>query len=128
SFTQESGLPSDSVRRVVDAVFKQQVYDRSLRGSLWRKFIDLVGDVIRSIIRSVREVPTIKWALIAVAAAVLVTIAARAVHLARNETRVRTRVRTLGGTDHWTAAADAAAGGRYVEAAHLLYLALIESV
>ena len=95
-------MQSDSVRKVVDAVFKQRVYDRSVSGSLWRKFIELVGDMIRSIARSVREVPTIKWALIVVAAAVLLTIAARAVHLARNETRVKTRVRTLAGTqvDH----------------------------
>jgi hypothetical protein len=112
----------------VDSVFTNPVYNRSISDTLWRRIFLLISNWLKAIFNSINELPLAKWIVLAVGSALLITIVVRAAYLSRTGNRTRAMVRGKNGIDHWNASSQAAASGRYVEAAHLLYLALIDTI
>jgi len=125
--------PSDTlVRRTIAAVFRQRVYDRSLRQSLWDRFwytvFELLGRLLNGVATSGATRPIVTALLIAIAVLVIVRIA---MALTAGQLFAR-RDRMPGGpgrrVDPWNDAQRLAAESRYTDAAHALYAALLEGV
>lgn len=123
-------LDSQAVRDTISAVFAHPAFDQSLRQSMGDRLLDWMLRGLASVVQAVRGYTDIRWVVIAVAAALVVFVLARATYLAAVQSRRRNSVRSRqgGGIDPWQAAAGEAADGRYEEAAHLLYAAVLEAI
>ncbi len=122
-------IPPDSVRETVAAVFTQSDYYRPLRRSVWQYLVGVWNDAVRMFFSAFRDVPWVKWLVIGTVAIVIASIVARIlfVRKVQHATSISSRTSSLAG-DPWTAARDHAAAGRYLDAVHALYLALLESL
>jgi Domain of unknown function (DUF4129) len=127
-FTQ---VPS-AVRDTIAAVFGQRAYDRSIRQSLFDRllnaFFDLLGRLFQVVGHSSATRPIAIAALVLLAALAVARIAIilRSAHLGGLGDGPR---RFLGRKiDPWTDAQRLAAAGRYTDAAHALYAALLQAV
>ena len=99
-----------------------------MKQSLWAELVNLIGRALGWMLRTVREVPAIKWVLLGIAGALVAGIIGKAAYASRARRYYRGGTESSAGVDPWVRAREAAAAGRFVEAAHLLYLALIEAV
>jgi hypothetical protein len=129
----QGGLPAGAVQDTIAAVFRQRAYDRAIVRTLWDRFWEAVWDGIRFLFDSLGHAPIaariIEYSLAAIAVAIVV----RAVMLGYLGERAWARRggdrrRTGGRGDPWAAAQDLAASGRYTEAAHALYAALLQGI
>lgn len=122
-------IPPDSVRETLAAVFAQRDYHRPLRRSVWQYLVGVWNDAMRAFFSAFREIPWVKWAVIGAALVIIATIVARVLFVRRlRRTPERTSHPSATVTDPWIVSRAHAAAGRYVEAVHALYLALLESV
>ena len=125
-----------AIRDTIAAVFRDHAYDRGIRESLWQRFAAWVARRFAELRELLDSSPGLGWALAVVTALLLVAIVARAVWVARLRARRRAELDAMGAGgarsralgDPWQLAQRNAAEGRYTEAAHLLYLALLEAV
>ena len=122
-------IPPDSVRETVAAVFAQSDYYRPLRRSVWQYVVGVWNDAVRMFFTAFRDVPWVKWLVIGTAAIVIATIIARMlfVRKVQHSTTISSRTSSFAG-DPSTVARGHAAAGRYLDAVHALYLALLESL
>jgi hypothetical protein len=129
--THPVAIDTTAVREAIAAVFADDAYRRSLRDSLWSRLQHWLGEIIGRILAGVGESPALKWALVAAAVLILGAFAARLVYVASVRAGGRPHAR------HWAAdslldpmllARAAAAEGRFMEAAQLLYLAILEEL
>jgi hypothetical protein len=123
-------LDSQAVRDTISAVFAHPAFDQSLRQSIGDRLFDWLFRGLASVVQAVRGYGDIRWVVIALTAAVVVSVLARAAYLAAVQSRLRSSVRSRRGSsiDPWKAATVEAADGRYDEAAHLLYAAVLEAI
>lgn len=124
-------LAPDSVRETLAAVFQQGVYHRPLRRSLWQYIVGWWHDMMRALFGAMREIPWAQWAVIGAAVLVILLVIARVLFLRRARdpgTAGRLSQQSSQAADPWTVARKHAAAGRYLDAAHALYLAMLESV
>ena len=122
-----------AVRDTLAAVFRQPAFDRSLRETLWRRLRDWFGALFDRINAALAESPVAFWTARVLLALAVALVVGRAAYLGWAWWRERERhatPRTTGrrGTtgDPWLRAQEEAAAGRYTEAAHLLYQALLQ--
>jgi hypothetical protein len=129
--TDPVAIDTAAVRDAIAAVFADDAYRRSLRDSLWSRLQHWLGEIIGRILAGVGESPPLKWALVGAAVLILAAFAARVVYVASVRAGGRPRAR------RWTAGAPldplllaraAAADGRFMEAAQLLYLAILDEL
>ncbi len=123
--------PASVVHDTVAAIMRQRAYQRSLRQSLLARFFDWLGEWWRRFTDAVGSVPHGRVYAIALAAVVVLLVAARMVYAARlREEAARGRKmvprRRESGTAPWDDAQRLAAEGRYADAAHALYRAVLE--
>ncbi|MCR4340261.1 MAG: DUF4129 domain-containing protein [Gemmatimonadaceae bacterium] len=124
-------IDTAAVREAIAAVFADDVYRRSLRESLWSRLQHWLGEIIARIFGSVNESPPLKWALIGAAVLMVAAFAARLVYVASMsaDATPRARRRTIDPSlDPLLLARAAAADRRFMEAAHLLYLAILDEL
>jgi hypothetical protein len=122
--------PAAAARDTVAAVFRQRVYERSLRETLWNRFVTWLGDLMERMRATAADSPAVYWASIAVLATLVLAVVARAAYLAyaRREWAEAGRRTGFGATAHgdpWVLAQQLSAAGRFTEAAHALYAALL---
>lgn len=129
--TETIAVDTAAVRRAIAAVFADDAYDRSLRETLWTRawqwLLELAGDIVAN----VGESPPLRWALLAASALVVAALAARVAYLATAHTRGSRRRRHAApdpSVDPLVLARAAASGGRFLEAAHFLYVAILEEL
>jgi hypothetical protein len=122
-----------AVRDTLAAVFRQPAFERSLRETLWRRLRDWFGALFDRINAAMAESPVAFWTARVLLALAVALVVGRAAYLAWTWWREREGHTTLGtngrrGTarDPWLRAQEEAAAGRYTEAAHLLYQALLQ--
>lgn len=87
----------------------------------------MIDKVFRALFGSVRAIPGFGWVVIGAAAALIVAIVTRVVYASAARQK-KLSISHGPGMDPWIRAYDLAAAGSYLEAAHYLYLALIEAV
>ena len=133
---RQDGATEAAVRDTIAAVFRDPAYDRNLRESLWQRFATWLARWIGELRELLQSSPRLGWALIGLAALLVLAMVARAIWVARLRAAQRAELE-LGGAGgvHTRALGDPlqlarrqAAAGNYTEAAHLLYRALLEAV
>jgi hypothetical protein len=124
-------IDADSTQRVITAVFRQAEYRRSLPRTLLQEIFDWMRALIRALGATI-DAPVLKWGLPAAALLIAGLILARSVHLKRMGHRPLTRARddnqSPDSRDPWVAAHSTARAGNYLEAAHILYFAVLEAI
>ena len=129
--TASIALDPAAVRDTIAAVFTHPGYDQSLRQSVGDRILDWIFRMVATILDALLGSADIRWLVIGGAALIVAVVLARAAFVAAASARGRT-LRPGAQRGHavnpWNAAAAAAAGERYTEAAHLLYAALLDSL
>jgi hypothetical protein len=132
-------VSESTIRDVVDSVFRAPEFNHfSLWSKLWEwlgHLLQRVGAALQPFLSALRGSPPLFWTVIVILAAMLVAVLARATYLWYR----RSLNAAAGGTwesaphrrdgrDPWMLAQELAAAGNFTDAAHALYLALLEAV
>jgi hypothetical protein len=133
---QPTAAPIDAaaVRDTIAAVFASPDFDRSLRETLLDQLWQWIVAGLRALREAADASPLLARLVYGGTILVVVALLARAVYVLGVGGRGDARRGGRGGhaapgtLDAWRAAQDEAAAGRYTEAAHLLYRALLETV
>jgi hypothetical protein len=127
-----NSIDADSAQKVIAAVFRQAEYRRSLPRTVLQEIFDWIRALIRAMGAAIEAHPNLKWDLPVAALLVVSLILARVVHLRRMGQRPLQRARdnseALDSRDPWLAAHSTARAGNYLEAAHMLYFAVLEAI
>jgi hypothetical protein len=132
----QTQLPASAVRDTLAAVFAQESYDRSVRetlaGRFWGWLGELLSELLSRLLPGGDAPPLVRWTVLGLLALVVLAAVWRVAYVmwARREMRRggvmrQGRAAAVHG-DPWTAAQQAAADGRFMDAAHLLYVALLQ--
>jgi hypothetical protein len=125
------GTPAAVIHDTVAAIVRQPAYDRSLRQSLADLFFRWLGETIERVLRAV-EIPGAKRVATVLAVVLALLTIARIVYAARLRNdgdrlggRRRAGARHVAVADPLAEAERLAAEGRFTDAAHALYQALL---
>lgn len=125
-------LPAEAVRDTVTAVFRQRAFDRSLRETLWNRLLAWVGRLVDRARDAAADSPVVYWSSIAILGALVALVVARVAYLAyarRSAAALAGPGRAMWGgraRDPLAIARELSAAGRFTEAAHALYAALLD--
>src|SRR5687767_13413302 len=72
---------AEAIRDTIAAVFKQREYDRSLRQTLWERFLFWFGDLIDRASDALGSSPVLYWTTVAIVGLCIVALAARVAYL-----------------------------------------------
>jgi hypothetical protein len=125
--------PAGAVHDTVQAVLRDAAFRRSLRRSLADRALLWIADILERLARRFEHGPSLRAIGLGVAALLVLFVVVRAVMGARaRDDRAGSSRRRRGGVaasgDTWLAADALARDGRYEDAAHALYRAVIHSV
>lgn len=128
-------LSDDAVADAVASVFSASEFDRTIRETIWERIQGVILRVLRALQSLATTERELFWLVVVVLALILVAVLARAGYLLYQrrvlgavlpgERRELTRTR---GRDPLLVAQEEAARGNFTDAAHALYLALLESL
>jgi hypothetical protein len=126
-------IPAEAVHDAIAAVFRQSAYDRSLRETLLSRALAWLGSVVGWLREAVTGSPVAYWTAITLLALVVALVLGRLAYVAYATREASTRRAAGGGRraagaarEPWELAQELSAAGRYTEAAHALYRALLE--
>ena len=126
------GAPSrTAVRDTVAAVFRQRAYDRALVESIWSRFWRAVLELLDRLFEVAGKSPLTRPIVMTILVILGVLLVGRLVidltsgELFRGKDGARS---PLGAADPWLEAQRLATAGRYTDAAHALYAALLRNV
>jgi len=121
-----------TVRDTIAAVFRQRAYDRSIQETLWDRFWATLFDLLGRVLGVLRHAPAARPVVIGILVVLVVLVVARTVVAIASGAAFARRGTAPGvfgrRTDPWVEAQRLAADGRYTDAAHALYAALLEGV
>ena len=127
---------TEAVRDTLAAVFRQPAFDRSIRQTLWRRFLTWLDSIFEWMGLAAGESTLLRWGARVALVLLALLVVGRLVQLLWAH-RARLAMTARGGFggarggmagDPWTRAQQAAGAGRYTEAAHLLYQALLAAL
>jgi hypothetical protein len=136
-------VPEAAVRDTMAAVFRQAGFARerpswiaAQMDRFWEWLYNVLRAIFRPLLRSRDSNPVLFWVFITIIALIFVAIIARLAYVSylRRTRGIDARPFARGGPsyrgsgDPWTLAQQLAAQGNFTDAAHALYLALLESV
>ena len=132
---QQLPLSEAAVRDTIAAVFRAAAYDRTLRETLWDRFLAWVGRLLSPLGSAIGGSPALQRFLLAALLLVLGALLARVALLAYVQ-RGRSATTPAPGSlararvarDPWAVAQAEAAMGNFTAAAHALYAALLLAV
>jgi len=123
-------IPAAVARDTVAAVFGQPAYDRSLRQTLMSRVLAWLGGWLERLRGVASDSPALYWGSIALLVALVLLVVARVTYVAYAGREWREvggrRVAGPRGRDPWALARELSAAGRFTDAAHALYAALLE--
>lgn len=133
---QAAPITERAVRDTVAAVFRQPAFDRSLRETVLDRLLEWLADGFRALFGGMQRSAGAQWVGLALLVLLVVAIAARAaflVYSARIDRAEASGGRQAGGVrvrggDTWAEAEALAQAGRFTEAAHLLYAAILDAI
>jgi len=132
SIHSSAEIPADSLSRVIATVFRQPEYHRSLRRTLAEDILHWIGSLFRYVQSALDAHPVSKFLLFSIVLGLIASIAMRAIYARRmSDSYFPAPSPSLGaadGRDPLTAAQAAASLGNYLDAAHLLYLAVLQAL
>lgn len=125
-------LPARAVHDTVASILRDGGYGRSLTQSLLGRFLQFVVDRIAELLSFVRGIPNLRMLTIGITLVLLVGIIARIVTVRRlRDELLRSRggpVVGIARVDPWVRAQALANEGRFTEAVHALYAAVIDEL
>lgn len=124
-------IDTAAVRQAIATVFADDAYTRSLTDTLWSRVQHWIVNTIGSLLSAVGESAPVKWALIAAAVLVLAAFVARIAYAASAGIGAgphRRRPAADRSLDPLLLARAAAADGRFMDAAHLLCVAILDEL
>jgi hypothetical protein len=121
------------VHDTVAAIASEPRYAGNARASLFGRLVRFLWNELGDLIQFIRGTVDARIVLALAIAVVVVIIVARVIvaqRIAENASRRRSRggARLDGRADYWTRARDEAAAGRYAEACHFVYAAVIDGL
>jgi hypothetical protein len=125
-------IPADAVRDTIATVFRQAPYDRSFRETLLSRVTAWLATLLEHLRAMVSGSPAAYWVSIVILASLAALVVGRIAYVAyaRREGGHTGGRRRRGGAgtpdDAWTTAQELSAAGRYTDAAHALYHALLQ--
>ena len=132
---QADSLHDQALRDTIAEVFRQPAYDRGLRETVLERILAWIGEMWRRLTGGIEQSRELQWAALAVLVLALLAIAARALFLAHATRLERAEGGRTGGArvaygagDPWSQAQALAAAGRFTEAAHALYAAILDAL
>jgi hypothetical protein len=130
---QSGPPPHQAIQDTVAAVFQQRAYDRSITQTLWDRLLNLLGELLGDLLRAIGRSSTAGRIIEIIIVALLVLILIRLIiQVASGEIAFGGGSRLGAGhgtaADNWAEAQRLASEGRYTEAAHRLYAALLQSM
>ncbi|HUF27891.1 MAG TPA: DUF4129 domain-containing protein [Gemmatimonadaceae bacterium] len=129
-------LAESAIVDTITAIFAAPEFERGWRQSLWEQLLDWLSGGFLWFRGLARTAPGLYWASIILLVMVLVLVAARIGMLIRAR-RIRSAAlaaekragrRAVGLRDPWVVAQEEAARGNFTDAAHALYLALLDAL
>lgn len=128
-------IPESAIADSAAAIFAAPEYARA-RPSLLRRAYDWIRELLAPVGEATGTSDTLFWSLVVAGAIVVVLVVGRAAYLSRLRRVAQATDRTDGRSpgvrartrDPWRAAEELAAAGAFTDAAHALYLALLEAV
>ena len=122
-----------AVRAAADSVFSDGAFDRGAVSTLWSRGLAWLGEWLNRLFDMATGNPLIGWSAVALVSVIAIVFAGRAMLLTRarggaglgSNAPARGRAAPAEALSRAQLAADA---GRYTEAAHLLYEALLQAV
>jgi hypothetical protein len=121
--------PADAVHDTVDAVVRAAAFRRSLQSSLAERLVRWFGEWLRRVFHVLDGMASARAIALGLAAALVVVVVARLVLAARARDQdafaLSRASQARSGEDPWRAADRLAAEGRFEEAAHALYRAVL---
>ncbi|HUF64651.1 MAG TPA: DUF4129 domain-containing protein [Gemmatimonadaceae bacterium] len=127
----DGSLDPAAVRDTIASVFTHPAYDQSLRQSIGDRVLEWIVRILAAVVEALRGSADLRWLVIGTAVLIVAVILGRAAFLTAATTRrnaFRSTASRARGVDAWAAAAVAAKSGRYTDAAHLLYAAVLDSL
>ena len=129
-------LSEAAIVDTVAAVFSAPEYSRSLRETLFQRFLELLYRAWQWFRGLANSDPGMYWTFIVLLALLLVVVAARVIWVIRARQIRRGQLaadqdgalRPASRRDPWRVAQEEAARGNYTEAAHALYAGLLEAL
>lgn len=130
--TRSGAIGPDSVNRVIATVFQQPAYRRSLRRTLAEQILDWIGSFFRAIGATMDSHPLLRYVAAGAVLAIILMVMGRVAYARRMERAAgpgTSKASTRAGLkDPWMAAQSAAMSGNYLDAAHALYLAVLQAI
>lgn len=124
--------PPPAVHDTVAAVVNGRAFGRSLQMSLAQRLIHWISDGLDALLHYLRTSEPARWLAIGFAALLVLLVVSRLVLATRarseDDMMVGDGRRSRPGEDPWRAAARFGEAGRFEEATHALYRAVVESV
>lgn len=128
----QSPLPAEAVRDTLGAIFRDHAYARGTRATIWQRIVSWLDGLLSRLLEAIGSSAGAQWAARVLLVTVAVLVIGRLLYLAWAAWQERATPRLLGaarlgarGGDPWQRAQVEAGAGRYTEAAHLLYQALL---
>jgi Domain of unknown function (DUF4129) len=130
---RDAQLQHRAVQDTIAAVFRQRGYDRSLSQTLWDRVLEFLWEMVRRALNAFNQSPIAgRIITILVAVAILLILLRTIIAVAAGDITFGgvdgIRTGAGGAADRWGEAQRLAAAGRYTEAAHALYAALLDSI
>ena len=124
--------PDRTVADTIASVFRHAEYVRSTRDTIWSRVLRWIGSLLRRLFARSEDHPAGRTVAIVLLVALGAIVAGRLLYAAWREAELRglragwrRDARGPAAADPWAAARAEAAAGRYVDAAHALYQALL---
>ena len=132
---QADTLHDQALRDTIAEVFRQPGYDRGLRETVLDRILTWIADAWRRLTGGLEGSREVQWLALGILVLTVLAVIARALYVAHESRIARAEapggrgVRTAGGAgDPWSHAQSLAAAGRYTEAAHALYAAILDAI
>ncbi|HEU4631380.1 MAG TPA: DUF4129 domain-containing protein [Gemmatimonadaceae bacterium] len=129
----QAPLSAEAVRDTLAAVFRDHAYARGTRATIWHHIVSWLDAVLSRLFAAIGDSAGARWTARVLLVTVALLVAGRLLYLAWAGWQERGaphrlgagRLAVRGAGDPWQRAQREAAAGRYTEAAHLLYQALL---
>ena len=126
-------VPPEVLRDTLAAIFRDHAYTRGARATVWQRISSWLGDQFSRLLEAIGGSSGAQWTARVLLGVVALLLVGRLLYVAWAAWQVRNGPHALGAGrlaargvgDPWQHAQAEAAAGRYTEAAHLLYQALL---
>jgi hypothetical protein len=124
-------ISPDSIREAIATVFARREYDRTIASTIWSRIVNTLLSWFFDLLQSIRHAGPVQKGALVVLLVVVIAVIARLAIVSNAAGVAFRRAGTFGSggqQDAWTEAQRLASAGQYTDAAHALYLGLLDDM